>query len=158
MRQRDSQLSARGECSGDAGYDFIAHARSLERGDLLLRAAEEHRVAALEPDHDGMRLGGIDQSLVDELLCRGMFSAALADRDLLRARGQCDRLRMHQSVMKDDVGLLEQLCRAQGQQVRCTGAGTDEINDAAHATNPPATVLFVVSSMRMKLPVARLSA
>ena len=62
-------------------------ARFRERVDLFLRAAEQHRVAALEPHHDAMHARGIDEALVDEALRGRMLAAALADRDLLaRAR------------------------------------------------------------------------
>ena len=90
-----------------------------------------------------------------------MLAAALADGDLLGARGERDGVRMHQRVVEHDVGALEQPRRAQRQQVRCARAGADEIDIPrrcrVHRDHPRATVSLVASSIRMKLPVARLS-
>ncbi len=103
---------------------------------LLVRAAEQHRVAALEAhDHFVMR-GGVDQALVDEALRGGVAAAALADRDLLGARGERERVRMHERVVEDDVGPLEQPRGAQRQQVGGAGTGADQI-DLSHAMLRP---------------------
>ena len=123
-----------------------------------MSAAEQHRVATLEAHHDVVCRGSVDEPLVDELLRGRLPAAALADGDLHGARRESERIRMHQSIVKDDVGALEQLRRAQGQQIRCAGARADEIDCAGHWIIPAATVLFVVSSSSMKLPVARFSA
>ena len=98
----------------------------------------------------------IDEALVDELLRGRMLAAALADGELLRARGERDRVRMHERVVEHDVGLLEQACRAQRQEVGRAGAGADEIR-SGHRISPAATVPLVASSIRMKLPVAGMS-
>ena len=47
LGERDPKFSAGSERGSDAGYDFVAHARHFERGDLFLRATEQHRIAAL---------------------------------------------------------------------------------------------------------------
>ena len=86
-----------------------------------------------------------------------MPSAALANRDFYSVHRECDDVRMDQGIMEDDVSTLQQPCRAQCQQVRGARAGTDEIDGTIHWINPAATVLLVASSIRMKLPVARLS-
>ena len=69
-----------------------------------------------------------------------------------------DDLRMDEGIVKHDVGTLQQPRRPQCQEVRCAGAGTNEKDATIHWINPAATVLLVASSIRMKLPVARLSA
>ena len=80
----DVRSSARGgERRGDARHDLARDAGFLERGDLFLRAAEQHRVAALQAHDDAMAPRRVDQALVDELLRGGVPAAALADRDLL---------------------------------------------------------------------------
>ena len=98
--------------------------------------AEAGEVAIAGGDLDGDEgEGGVDQALVDEVLCRRMAPAALSDRHLLGACRQGDRLRMHQGIVEDDVGLLEQPCGAYGQQVRSTRPGADEMDfaDCGHA-------------------------
>ena len=86
-----------------------------------------------------------------------MPSAALANRDFYSVHRECDDVRMHQRVVEHDVGALQQPRSPQRQKVRCARAGTDEIDGTIHWINPAATVLLVASSIRMKLPVARLS-
>ena len=87
-----------------------------------------------------------------------MPSAALANRDFYRVHRECDDVRMHQGIVEHDVGALQQRRRPQCQEVRRARAGTDEIDGTVHRINPAATVLLVASSIRTKLPVARLSA
>ena len=86
-----------------------------------------------------------------------MPSAALANRDFYSVHRECDDVRMHQGIVKHDVGAFQQPRCPQCQKVRCARAGTDEIDRTIHWINPAATVLLVASSIRMKLPVARLS-
>ena len=87
-----------------------------------------------------------------------MPPAALANRDLYGVHGECDGVRMHQGIMENDVGALQQPRRPQREEIRRARAGADEIDGTAHWINPAATVLLVASSTRMKLPVTRLSA
>ena len=60
--------------------------------------------------------------------------------------------------MKNCIGALEQPRGTQREQVCRTGPCADEVDRAAHSIIPAATVWFVVSSIRMKAPVARLAA
>ncbi len=85
-------------------------------------------------------------------------SAALVDRHGFGAGRERNRFRVHQRVMHDDVRAFEQSRRPQREKVGRAGAGADEVDGAVHRTIPAATVLFVASSIRMKLPVAGLSA
>ena len=133
MRQRDSQLGARGQRCSYPGHHFVAHARCLERGDLLLCAAEEHRIAALKPDHDGVRPRGIDESLVDESLRSGMFPATLSDGDLLSAFGEGERVGMDERIVENDVGRGEKLGCPQREQVGGAGTSADKIHGVGHA-------------------------
>ena len=102
----------------------------LEKLDLFLRAAEEHRVAALQPHHHAVAPRRVGEALVDEVLRRRMPAATLADGDLFGAERERQRLRMNQSVVENDVGLAEQPGRAQGKEVRCAGSGADEVDGA----------------------------
>jgi len=163
LRERRTHLRGGSERGRHARHDFVRDTRCFECRDLFLRAAEEHRVAAFQPHDDRMRLRRVDQALVDKALCGRMLPAALADRDPLRPYGELERLRMHERVVEHDVGLREQPRSAQRQKVRCTRTGTDQVDRAdglgmrTHRTIPAATVALVASSIRTKLPVARLS-
>ena len=84
-----------------------------------------HWVASLQSHHDCVLAGGVDQPLVYEALNGRMATAALADENFPGARGERERLRMHQRIVKDELGALENFRSAQREQVRCAGAGAD---------------------------------
>jgi len=104
-----------------------------------MRAAEQHRVAALQPHHHAVAMGCVGEPLVDEALRGRVAAAALADGDFLSLDESKYRLG-NQGVMENDVGLAEQPGRAHGEEVGCTRPGADEIDSSAHCTSPAATV------------------
>ena len=173
LRERRPEFRRGGQRGRDAGHHLARDPGGLERRDLLLRAPEQHRIAALQADHDRVLARGVDQALVDELLRRRVLAATLAHRDLLRAFGEGDGIRVDERIEEDDVGGGEQARRPQRQEVGRARAGTDEVDRTrcgtrggqggtrrthAHRISPAATVALVASSIRMKLPVAWLSA
>ncbi|MNC96599.1 hypothetical protein D3C83_140150 [compost metagenome] len=54
-----------------------------------------------------MLAGRVDQPLVDELLRRSEFPAALAHGDLFRPRRERKHFRVHQRVVEHDAGSFE---------------------------------------------------
>ena len=108
-----------------------------------------------------MAARSVDEALVDEALRGRMTAAALADRDELRARGERQNFARHERIVKDDFRGFEQFERANRQKIDRPGTCAHEIDGAAnrfvsidHRTIPAATVSFVASSIRTKLPVA----
>ena len=103
LGQRNADFRTRRQRRRNARHDLVAHASRLERGDLLLCAAEEHRIAALQPHDDRVHGRRVDEPLVDELLRCRMLAAALADRDLRafasRARWCLDEPARRRSTM-----------------------------------------------------------
>ncbi len=129
LRERGLEIGGGGERRGDARHDLAGDAGGFERGDLLLRAAEEHRVAALEAHDDAVLARGVDQALVDELLRGGMPAAALADRDPLRALRRARRCPGCTSASWNTMSAAASSARrAQRQEVRRTRTGADEID------------------------------
>src|SRR5579862_6858081 len=102
LRERRAERGRGGERRRDARYHLVSHAGRFERVDFLLRATEEHRIAALEPHDDVVFRGGIDEPLVDESLRRRMTAAALADRDPFGALRERERVGMDQRIVEDD--------------------------------------------------------
>src|SRR6185503_8440712 len=138
-----------------AGDDCNLYRVFPEKRDLLVRATEQHRVAALEAHHGAVAPRGVEQLLVDEVLRGREPPAALAYRDQLRLRGEREDLLGDERVVKDDVRLAEQPGRAQREEFDCARPGADEMDRArGHRSNPAATVRLVASSMRMNEPVA----
>src|SRR3982751_322494 len=76
-RQRNAELRARRESRGDAGYHLDPYAVLRQKRDFLVRAAEDHRIAALQPHDDAMPARSIEQTLVDEVLGGRVTPAAL---------------------------------------------------------------------------------
>jgi hypothetical protein len=73
-----------------------------------------------------MRAGGVYQLLVDETLCGRMPPAAFSNRNTFRPRCEGQHIFPDERVVQNDIRLGEQLCGTQRQQIRRTGAGTDQ--------------------------------
>ena len=160
MRQRNLQFRARSKRGGHARHDFDGYVVFIQKGNFLVRAAEQHRIATLEAHHHAMRARGIGEPLVDEALRGRVAPAALAHGDFLCSMRQQKYFFGHQGVVKHDIRLAEQPDRANREEVRSTRSGADEIDRARrggvrHWTIPAATVWLVASSMRIRAPVAR---
>jgi hypothetical protein len=56
-----------------------------------------------------------------------MLAAALADSDLFGSGSHRDGARMHQRIVKNDIGTLEQARSTQRKQIGCARSGTDQI-------------------------------
>jgi len=138
-RKGNLRFRARRERSRDAGDNFHRDLILDQKANLFMGAAEEHRVAALEPHHHAVVMGSIGEPLVDEALRGRMPPAALADGDLFSLYKRKDSLG-NQSIMENNVRLAEQPGRAHGEEVGCTRPGADEIDSSAHCTSPAATV------------------
>src|SRR2546427_11507385 len=154
--KRNLRFRAGGERSRDARDNLHRDSILDQEADLFMGATEQHRVAALEPHHHAVAMGGVGKPLVDEALRARVAAAALADGDLFSLDERKDPLG-NQGVMEDDIGLAEQPGRAHREEGGCTRPGADEMDSSAHCTSPAATVWFVASSIRMKQPVARTS-
>ena len=110
--------------NGDAGLE--------QRLDLLAAAAEDQRVAALEPDHALTELAAPHQERVDLGLAHEVAGPLLADIDQLGRRvGQAEDAGADQPVVDHDLGLAQQARGLEGQQLGVAGAGADQIHHAA---------------------------
>ena len=126
LREGDAQLRACGECGRDAGYHLAGDIGFSQRVDFFLRTAEDHRVAAFQSHHITIVARGFDQLLVDETLIRRDLSRAFADGNFLGFRRERNRIRMHQRVVENNVGVGENPRRAQREQIGRAGACADE--------------------------------
>lgn len=92
---------------------------------------------------------------------RGKLPAALADLDQSGSSRMVEDAATDQRIVEHDLRAFQQAQRTQCQQIFGTGTGADQINRSrgfGQRIIPAPTVLFVVSSMTMKAPVARLTA
>src|SRR5215472_9813487 len=67
-----------GKCRGDTGNNFEADAGLAQRSHLFRRAAEDERIAALEPHHASAIARVLDHQRVDLFLSNILDSTALA--------------------------------------------------------------------------------
>ena len=99
-----------------------------EQLELLATAAEHERVAALQARHALAGQREPHEQGVDVLLLPAV-AGFLADEDALRVAARAlQHLRCDETVVQDDVGLLQQLQRAQGEEVRVAGTGADQVD------------------------------
>ena len=132
--QRAANGSGRGKGGGDAGNNLKWNAGFGQRGHLFGGAAEDKRIAALEADDAAAGAGVLDHQRVDFFLRDGLHAAALAHiDDLGGGRRQIKNRLRNKVVVQNEVGGLNEAQRLDGQQLRVTGAGADQIDRPAGA-------------------------
>ena len=128
------ELGGDGGGGGDAGDDLEGDVGLAEGGDLLGGAAEDEGVAGLEAEDGGAGVavagaGVLEHEGVDAGLGDAGLAAALADGDDEGGgAGEVEDLVGDEVVGEDDVGGLEELEGAQGEQAGISGACADEID------------------------------
>ncbi len=110
---------------GDAGDDAKRNAGGGERQRLLPAAAEDQRIAALQPQHAQAVGAKRDQALVDAQLRRLHASGALAHL-LQPMRGQRQDVGRDQRVVQHHVGHRQRVRGVQGEQSRIARPGPGE--------------------------------
>ena len=126
MGQRHAEPAGGALRGRDAGHHLDRDAGRAAGGDLLAGAAEDHRVAALEPHHAPAGAGERDHQGVDLVLPAGRAVAGLADQHPCLAPREIEHIGRHQIVEQDDVGGLQRAHGAQRQQLGIAGAGADQ--------------------------------
>ena len=105
----------------DAGHELERHAGVGERERLLPAAAEDERIAALEPDDAPPVASVHHEQLVHVVLLE------VVARDPQRVgRRLVDELFRHEPVVDEHLAVAQSLEPAHGDQLRIAGPGTDE--------------------------------
>ncbi len=126
MGERQRGARRRGKCRGHSRHDGAGNVVGGEHLELLAATAEHEGISALQPRDalPGERMA--QQELMDALLLAG-HARALADEDSLGvAPCTVEHFRTHQAIVEDHIRLLEQLQRAQGEEIRVPGSGADQ--------------------------------
>src|SRR6478609_4766383 len=131
---RDAGVGWTGDGRADAGHDLEMHARRREFRRFLAAAAEDHRIAALEPDDVFAGLGFLDDQAVDFILRHRVVLGALADVDFLTTGlGPVEQFRAAERVVNEDVREFDAFLGAKGDEAKIAGAGADEITGSGFA-------------------------
>ena len=110
---RDARVGGGRDAGGDAGHDLELDPGLAQRFALLAAAAEDERVAALQPHHALAGPRRLDQPLADLLLRHRGHPGLLADVDQLGVLARpVERSRRDQPVVVDRVGVGDQVERA----------------------------------------------
>src|SRR6185437_4429833 len=119
----------------DTGNADVGNAVSGQYLDLFTATTEDERVATLQPGNTQATSCVLDQELIDTVL-NLVIAGIFADKDALGVTaGALEHRLWHQAVVQNNIRLLQQLHGAQGQQVRISRAGTNEV-DLAQAGGP----------------------
>jgi len=113
--ERTGNGSRGGRSGRDARHNLDGHIGLPAGGDFLVGAAENGRIAALQPNHQRAVAGMGDQQTIDFALLSGCRAARLTDIYEQRfAARQFEDSAIDQSIVKNDVGGVEQLARFEG--------------------------------------------
>jgi hypothetical protein len=102
-------------------------------------AAEQQRVAALQPHHALAGARGLDQGLGDARLRPGRVALALADIDQRRVRARhAQHGAAGQRIVEDDIRGAQRAGGAQGQQIGIARASADQPDGTRRGAVPRA--------------------
>jgi len=131
--ERQTRTGGCAQRGGDARNDRAGNIVCREHLELLTAAAEHKGVAAFEPC-DALTGERVAQQQVVDVLLLSALPRNLADENPLRVTAcTLEYLWAHQTIVKDYVGLLQQLQRPQREEVRVAGSRADEVHLAGAA-------------------------
>ncbi len=114
----------RGKGGGDAGHDGMGDAVAVQQGHLLAHGPEQRRVPGV---HSGHQTAGADRVAHQGVGFVQIHAGRINDPGLGSGAGH--HLARHQGArIEDQIGLLNQLPAAHGNQARITRTRADEIN------------------------------
>ena len=145
MGHGDAGVGGRRDAGGDPGHDLEGDLGGDERLGLLAAAAEDERVAALQPHDARPGAGAVDEQVLDLALLDRRVAGLLADVEELGVVADAvERAGRDQAVVEDDVGARQELERARRHQARVPWPGADEIDDpsAGSATHAIISACF----------------
>ena len=129
VRHRNSRAERRRERRGNARNHVEADAVFSQIFGLFSAAAEQERIAALQPNHHLALARFVDKQFVDLILARIVTADRLAHVNALGGRlRQRQYVLLNQPVVNNDIGRLDQVRRLDRQQLRMPGAGPNQID------------------------------
>ena len=125
--QRDSGEGRASVCGGDSGDDLKRNSFARQRLGFFAAASEDEGVAAFQPGDEFAVAGALDQGGGYLHLGLHFARAGFADKNLFGvASREVQNAARNQSVVEDDIGLLQKAQRFKGHQFGIAGSGADE--------------------------------
>ena len=133
MGERDAGVGGDAEGRGDAGHDLERDAGIGQGFGFFAAAAEDEGVAAFEADYGESAARAVDEHAADFVLREFVGGFFLADVDALGVgRGEIEEGGVGEVIVEDGVGLLEDAAAFDGEELRVSGAGADEVDLHGH--------------------------
>ena len=133
VRERNLRRSRRAERRGDSWNHLEFDPRRAQRFHFLARAAEQQRIAALEPRDDFPFARQLHHQRIDLGLRNSFRAATLSDVHHLRGRRKdAQKFLRHEIIVQHDVGRLQHAPRFARQQFRVARSRAHEINFFRH--------------------------
>ncbi len=127
VRQRHAKRGGERQSGGDARYHVVGDAGGVQFGDLLARAAEDHRIAGFQPHDMAAGAGELHHQCVDLVLLAAWAAGALADQDAPGfATGEFEHVVGDEVVEQDHVGGLQGADGLERQKLGVARPGSDE--------------------------------
>ena len=119
MRERNAACRPRCRAASHAGHYFVRDAGVGKRLDLFAAAAEDKRIATLEPNDVETAPRALDHHVADLFLRKRVDRFLLADVDPLAMFGrEVEQGFVREMIVEDGVGDGEKLAALPGDQVR----------------------------------------
>ena len=156
MGDRDPGVGRSGERRADTGHDLERDPGAREGLGLFAAAAEDERIAALEP-HDPTPAPRVqDQERVDLLLRQRVMPRGLAGEDAASAGRLVEEPRIDEPVVHDDLSAPQELEAAHGHEPGISGARADEGDRAhSHDSAPSSSSSRCLASSRPRSTMSR---
>ncbi len=129
LRHGNARVGRDGVGRRHAGHDLERNPGGAECKRLLAAAAEDERIAALQPHHRLVAAAQLQQQGVDRLLGHRVLAGTLAGVVALAAvPGEGHDAIVDQAVVDQGVAGLDQRPSADGQKPGVAGPGTDQVH------------------------------
>ena len=126
VREGNARVIRRGDDRRNARHDFEMDFRRRQRLGFFAAAAENERIAALEPD-DAFAFARFGDAARGDFLLRHLHVVCRA-KSTRRMAGEAEQVRVDERVVENHVGAAEQFRAAQRKQARVARSGPDKIN------------------------------
>jgi hypothetical protein len=133
MRDRDAERRRHADAGGDARNDLHLDAVGEKRLQLFAAAAEDERIATLQPGYGFSLTCVLDEQLFDEDLRGRLATCSLADLNDSRIGARVrEAAAVHERIDEHHVGEAEDARRLERHQLGIARPGADEVGLAAH--------------------------